>query len=200
MRAASGSSFTRYLKLDWLENQGAVLKGNNGRLPYWLQQAMVLGGLLVMIIPRRMNQTVNSRVSFTTSCTMCRTSAITPSCEHVILNHLQLLPTSSSGYQHHPWLPTSSASVACSAANSVCSIVNSINAQEPKIPPLWLAFNKKVKVNAVFLWDSTRVLLLFGGNISSSGLDGRLKMMGGYLEFLNKPALADMYFVFEERT
>ncbi|PSR89078.1 DExH-box ATP-dependent RNA helicase [Actinidia chinensis var. chinensis] len=74
---------------------------------------------------------------------------------------------------------------------------NSVNAQELKIPHPWLVFNEKVKVNSVFLRDSTAVsdsvVLLFGGNISRGGLDGHLKMLGGYLEFFMKPALADTY-------
>ncbi|MBA0859460.1 hypothetical protein Goshw_007082 [Gossypium schwendimanii] len=74
---------------------------------------------------------------------------------------------------------------------------NSVNAEVPKVPYPWLVFNEKVKVNAVFLRDSTGVsdsiLLLFGGNISRGGLDGHLKMLGGYLEFFMKPALAVMY-------
>lgn len=49
-----------------------------------------------------------------------------------------------------------------------------MNAGVPKIPYPWLVFNEKVKVNAVFLRDSTGVsdsmLLLFGGNISRGGL------------------------------
>lgn len=44
----------------------------------------------------------------------------------------------------------------------------------PKIPFPWLVFNEKVKVNSVFLRDSTAVsdsvLLLFGGKISSGGM------------------------------
>ena len=51
---------------------------------------------------------------------------------------------------------------------------NSANAQELKIPHSWLVFNEKVKVNSVFLRDSTAVsdsvVLLFGGNISRGGL------------------------------
>ncbi|XLT53051.1 hypothetical protein HN873_045655, partial [Arachis hypogaea] len=51
---------------------------------------------------------------------------------------------------------------------------NSVNGSVPKIPYPWLVFNEKVKVNAVFLRDSTgisdSVLLLFGGNISRGGL------------------------------
>ncbi|KAL7240309.1 hypothetical protein ACSBR2_006045 [Camellia fascicularis] len=74
---------------------------------------------------------------------------------------------------------------------------NSINARESKIPYPWLVFNEKIKVNSVFLRDSTAVsdsvLLLFGGSISRGDTDGHLKMLGGYLEFFMKPALAEMY-------
>lgn len=46
---------------------------------------------------------------------------------------------------------------------------NSVNARDSKIPFPWLAFNEKIKVNSVFLRDSTAVsdsvLLLFGGSI-----------------------------------
>ncbi|XP_011623212.1 DExH-box ATP-dependent RNA helicase DExH3 isoform X4 [Amborella trichopoda] len=74
---------------------------------------------------------------------------------------------------------------------------NSVNAREQRIPYPWLVFNEKVKVHAVFLRDSTAIsdsmLLLFGGNLSQGGLDGHLKMLGGYLEFFMKPALADTY-------
>ncbi|KAG5229826.1 ATP-dependent RNA helicase [Salix suchowensis] len=74
---------------------------------------------------------------------------------------------------------------------------NSVNAGVPKIPYPWLVFNEKVKVNSVFLRDSTgvsdSVLLLFGGNIERGGLDGHLKMLGGYLDFFMKPTLGDMY-------
>lgn len=51
---------------------------------------------------------------------------------------------------------------------------NSVNAGVPKIPYPWLVFNEKIKVNSVFLRDSTgvsdSVLLMFGGSISSGGL------------------------------
>ncbi|KAL5052429.1 hypothetical protein RYX36_033111 [Vicia faba] len=74
---------------------------------------------------------------------------------------------------------------------------NSVNGSVPKIPYPWLVFNEKIKVNTVFLRDSTGVsdsmLLLFGGNISKGGLDGHLKMLGGYLEFFMKPELAKTY-------
>lgn len=55
-----------------------------------------------------------------------------------------------------------------------CNQQNSVNASVPKIPYPWLVFNDKVKVNSVFLRDSTgvpdSVLLLFGGNILRGGL------------------------------
>ncbi|KAK4842427.1 hypothetical protein QYF36_021432 [Acer negundo] len=74
---------------------------------------------------------------------------------------------------------------------------NSVNARESEIPYPWLVFNEKMKVNSVFLRDSTAVcdsvLLLFGGSISQGDVDGHLKMMGGYLEFFMNPAVADMY-------
>ncbi|GMH27481.1 hypothetical protein Nepgr_029324 [Nepenthes gracilis] len=77
----------------------------------------------------------------------------------------------------------------------LCS--NSVNAREPRIPYPWLVFNEKIKVNSVFLRDSTAisdsVLLLFGGNILKGETDGHLKMMGGYLDFFMKPAVAEMY-------
>uniref|UniRef100_A0A7N2KKK4 RNA helicase n=2 Tax=Quercus lobata TaxID=97700 RepID=A0A7N2KKK4_QUELO len=74
---------------------------------------------------------------------------------------------------------------------------NSVNARESKIPYPWLVFNEKIKVNSVFLRDSTAVsdsvLLLFGGTISRGETDGHLKMLGGFLEFFMNPTLADMY-------
>ncbi|XP_057960511.1 DExH-box ATP-dependent RNA helicase DExH5, mitochondrial isoform X2 [Malania oleifera] len=74
---------------------------------------------------------------------------------------------------------------------------NSVNARESRIPYSWLVFNEKIKVNSVFLRDSTAVsdsvLLLFGGSISRADIDGHLKMLGGYLEFFMKPAVAEMY-------
>ncbi|KAF5941324.1 hypothetical protein HYC85_022491 [Camellia sinensis] len=82
-------------------------------------------------------------------------------------------------------------------SNKKQKVLNFVNAQEPKIPYPWLVFNDKVKVNSVFLRDSTAVsdsvLFLFGGKISRGGLDGHLKMLGGYLEFFMKPSLADTY-------
>ncbi|KAL1803374.1 hypothetical protein ACET3Z_032021 [Daucus carota] len=74
---------------------------------------------------------------------------------------------------------------------------NSVNARASKIPFPWLVFNEKIKVNSVFLRDSTAIsdsaLLLFGGSISRGNIDGHLKMMGGYLEFFMEPMTAEMY-------
>ncbi|CAL0318438.1 unnamed protein product [Lupinus luteus] len=74
---------------------------------------------------------------------------------------------------------------------------NSVNARETIIPYPWLVFNEKIKVNSVFVRDSTAVsdslVLLFGGSISKGDADGHLKMLGGYLEFFMEPAIADMY-------
>ncbi|XP_076923997.1 DExH-box ATP-dependent RNA helicase DExH5, mitochondrial-like isoform X2 [Bidens hawaiensis] len=74
---------------------------------------------------------------------------------------------------------------------------NSVNARDSKIPFPWLIFNEKIKVNSIFLRDSTAisdsVLLLFGGTLSKGDIDGHLKMMGGYLEFFMDPTLAEMY-------
>ncbi|XP_022775913.1 DExH-box ATP-dependent RNA helicase DExH5, mitochondrial isoform X4 [Durio zibethinus] len=74
---------------------------------------------------------------------------------------------------------------------------NSVNARESRIPYPWLVFNEKIKVNSIFLRDSTAVsdsvLLLFGGSISRGNVDGHLKMLGGYLEFFMQPAIAEKF-------
>ncbi|CAN0878208.1 DExH-box ATP-dependent RNA helicase DExH3 [Linum grandiflorum] len=95
----------------------------------------------------------------------------------------------------------------------ICSVVNkglktmedgpvllyrsSVNRLATEIPYPWLAFNEKLMLDSLFLQDSTAVsdsvLLLFGGRVSSGELGGHLKMLGGNLEFLMKPELADTY-------
>ncbi|PWA60265.1 RNA helicase HrpA [Artemisia annua] len=74
---------------------------------------------------------------------------------------------------------------------------NTVNARVAKIPYPWLVFNEKIKVNSVYLRDSTAVsdsmLLLFGGSISAGDVDGHLKMLEGYLEFFMAPEVALMY-------
>jgi ATP-dependent RNA helicase DHX36 len=58
---------------------------------------------------------------------------------------------------------------------------SSVNGKETKIPFPWLVFNEKVKVNSVFLRDSTAIsdsiLLLFGGNIKQGGLVSSFELL-----------------------
>ncbi|XP_023531681.1 DExH-box ATP-dependent RNA helicase DExH5, mitochondrial-like isoform X2 [Cucurbita pepo subsp. pepo] len=74
---------------------------------------------------------------------------------------------------------------------------NSVNARESRIPYPWIVFNEKIKVNSIFLRDSTAIsdsmLLLFGGSISKGDQEGHLKMLGGFLEFFMKPDVAETY-------
>ncbi|XP_027097273.2 DExH-box ATP-dependent RNA helicase DExH5, mitochondrial [Coffea arabica] len=74
---------------------------------------------------------------------------------------------------------------------------NSVNGRESRIPYPWLVFNEKIKVNSIFLRDSTAVsdsvLLLFGGSVLKGDMDGHIKMLGGYLEFFMSPSVAEMY-------
>ncbi|KAK3008869.1 hypothetical protein RJ639_014196 [Escallonia herrerae] len=74
---------------------------------------------------------------------------------------------------------------------------NSVNARNSTIPYPWLVFNDKIKVNSVFLRDSTAisdsVLLLFGGSLLRGEIEGHVKMLGGYLEFFMKPSIAALY-------
>eukprot|EP01018_Ginkgo_biloba_P010933 Gb_08623 [translate_table: standard] len=79
---------------------------------------------------------------------------------------------------------------------------NSVNAREQKIPCPWLVFNEKVKVNSVFIRDSTgisdSILLLFGGALTRGDGDGHLKMLEGFLEFFMQPDLAETYLKLKE--
>ncbi|KAF5952437.1 hypothetical protein HYC85_010381 [Camellia sinensis] len=74
---------------------------------------------------------------------------------------------------------------------------NSVNARYQTIPYPWLVFGEKVKVNTVFIRDSTGVsdsiLILFGGNLNHGVLAGHLKMLEGYIEFFMDPSLLDCY-------
>jgi hypothetical protein len=62
-----------------------------------------------------------------------------------------------------------------------CCFQSSVNGKETKIPFPWLVFNEKVKVNSVFLRDSTAIsdsiLLLFGGNIKQGGLVSSFELL-----------------------
>lgn len=75
--------------------------------------------------------------------------------------------------------------------------MNSVNARYQTIPYPWLVFGEKVKVNTVFIRDSTGVsdsiLILFGGALSRGLLAGHLKMLDGYIDFFMDPSLAECY-------
>ena len=79
---------------------------------------------------------------------------------------------------------------------------NSVNAREQQIPYPWLVFSEKVKVNTVYIRDSTgisdSILLLFGGALSHGRIDGQLKMLEGYLEFFMQPDLVETYLKLKE--
>ncbi|XP_073307661.1 DExH-box ATP-dependent RNA helicase DExH3-like isoform X1 [Primulina huaijiensis] len=79
---------------------------------------------------------------------------------------------------------------------------NSVNARYQTIPYPWLVFGEKVKVNTVFIRDSTGVsdsiLILFGGGIDCGGMAGNLKMLGGYIDFFMDPSLSECYVKLKE--
>ncbi|KAH1210298.1 DExH-box ATP-dependent RNA helicase DExH3 [Glycine max] len=79
---------------------------------------------------------------------------------------------------------------------------NSVNARYQTIPYPWLVFGEKVKVNAVFIRDSTGVsdsiLILFGGALSNGIQAGHLKMLDGYVDFFMDHNLADSYVKLKE--
>ncbi|KAI3506324.1 hypothetical protein L1887_28681 [Cichorium endivia] len=72
---------------------------------------------------------------------------------------------------------------------------NSVNTRYQTIPYPWLVFGEKVKVNTVFIRDSTGVsdsiLILFGGGLVNGVSPGHLKMLGGYIDFFMDPTLAE---------
>ncbi|XP_077247716.1 DEA(D/H)-box RNA helicase family protein [Tasmannia lanceolata] len=72
---------------------------------------------------------------------------------------------------------------------------NSVNARYQTIPYPWLVFSEKVKVNTVFIRDSTGVsdsiLILFGGALARGVMAGHLKMLDGYIDFFMDPTLAE---------
>ncbi|KAL2326745.1 hypothetical protein Fmac_020172 [Flemingia macrophylla] len=79
---------------------------------------------------------------------------------------------------------------------------NSVNARYQTIPYPWLVFGEKVKVNAVFIRDSTGVsdsiLIIFGGALSNGIQAGHLKMLDGYVDLFMDPSLADCYLKLKE--
>lgn len=74
---------------------------------------------------------------------------------------------------------------------------NSVNARYQTIPYPWLVFGEKVKVNTVFIRDSTGVsdsiLILFGGSLTHGVSAGHLKMLEGYIDFFMDPSLAECF-------
>ncbi|XP_028756382.1 DExH-box ATP-dependent RNA helicase DExH3-like [Neltuma alba] len=79
---------------------------------------------------------------------------------------------------------------------------NSVNERCQTISYPWLVFGEKVKVNAVFIRDSTgvsdSVLILFGGALVNGTQAGHLKMLDGYIDFFMDPSLADCYMKLKE--
>ncbi|GER34593.1 ATP-dependent RNA helicase [Striga asiatica] len=79
---------------------------------------------------------------------------------------------------------------------------NSVNARYQTIHYPWLVFGEKVKVNTVFIRDSTGVsdsiLILFGGKLEDNTMAGHLKMLEGYIEFFMNPSLAECYVKLKE--
>ncbi|EMS54496.1 putative ATP-dependent RNA helicase DHX36 [Triticum urartu] len=70
------------------------------------------------------------------------------------------------------------------------------------IPYPWLVFGEKVKVNAVFIRDSTGVsdsiLILFGGAVTKGSAAGHLKMLDGYIDLFMDPSLSECYLQLKE--
>ncbi|KAL9262800.1 DExH-box ATP-dependent RNA helicase DExH3-like protein [Drosera capensis] len=79
---------------------------------------------------------------------------------------------------------------------------NSVNARYQTVPYPWLVFGEKVKVNSVFIRDSTGVsdsiLILFGGALSPGVQAGHLKMLDGYIDFFMDQNLCDSYWKLKE--
>ncbi|XP_057980830.1 DExH-box ATP-dependent RNA helicase DExH3 [Malania oleifera] len=79
---------------------------------------------------------------------------------------------------------------------------NSVNARYQTITYPWLVFGEKVKVNTVFIRDSTGVsdsiLILFGGTLSHGVQAGHFKMLEGYIDFFMDPSLAECYWKLKE--
>ncbi|GAB4836200.1 hypothetical protein Ancab_001114 [Ancistrocladus abbreviatus] len=79
---------------------------------------------------------------------------------------------------------------------------NSVNARYQTIPYPWLVFGEKVKVNSVFIRDSTGVsdsiLILFGGALTLGVQAGHMKLLDGYIDFFMDPNLAECYWKLKE--
>ncbi|KAJ6325720.1 hypothetical protein OIU76_012747 [Salix suchowensis] len=79
---------------------------------------------------------------------------------------------------------------------------NSVNARYETIPYPWLVFGEKVKVNTVFIRDSTGVsdsiMILFGGALAFGAQAGHLKMLDGYIDFFMDHNLAECFLKLKE--
>ncbi|KAM1467045.1 hypothetical protein ACFX2I_032190 [Malus domestica] len=84
----------------------------------------------------------------------------------------------------------------------VLLFANSVNARYQTIPYPWLVFGEKVRVNTVFIRDSTGVsdsiLILFGGALNHGVQAGHLRMLDGYIDFFMDPSLVDCYLKLKE--
>ncbi|RVX13261.1 DExH-box ATP-dependent RNA helicase DExH5, mitochondrial [Vitis vinifera] len=84
----------------------------------------------------------------------------------------------------------------------IVPLQNSVNARYQTIPYPWLVFGEKVKVNTVFIRDSTgisdSILILFGGTLSRGAMAEHLKMLEGYIDFFMDPSLAECYWKLKE--
>ncbi|XP_021897690.1 DExH-box ATP-dependent RNA helicase DExH3 isoform X3 [Carica papaya] len=92
--------------------------------------------------------------------------------------------------------------VSLQSSEVVLLVQNSVNARYQTIPYPWLVFGEKVKVNTVFIRDSSGVsdsiLILFGGALSCGLQAGHLKMLNGYIDFFMDPSLAECYLKLRE--
>ncbi|KAH7547692.1 hypothetical protein JRO89_XS14G0003200 [Xanthoceras sorbifolium] len=88
------------------------------------------------------------------------------------------------------------------ADGQVFLYANSVNARYQTISYPWLVFGEKVKVNTVFIRDSTgisdSILILFGGALSCGVQAGHMKMLEGYIDFFMDPSLAECYLKLKE--
>ncbi|KAJ6358173.1 hypothetical protein OIU78_005914 [Salix suchowensis] len=79
---------------------------------------------------------------------------------------------------------------------------NSVNARYETISYPWLVFGEKVKVNTVFIRDSTGVsdsiMILFGGALAFGAQAGHLKMLDGYIDFFMDHNLAECFLKLKE--
>ncbi|KAL0406692.1 UNVERIFIED_CONTAM: DExH-box ATP-dependent RNA helicase DExH3 [Sesamum latifolium] len=93
--------------------------------------------------------------------------------------------------------PTMLSTLYVVGVSAVFQLENSVNARYQTIQYPWLVFGEKVKVNTVFIRDSTGVsdsiLILFGGKLYHGATAGNLKMLEGYIDFFMDPSLAECY-------